>query len=321
MENNPGLENINERVSAVRLRILEIIKGLIENNKLTMEQLQIEEGAIINQLKTLPLNEQQLLNFKRKYDLYNQFYTYLLQKRAESGIQKASAVSNARILDPARYDQLALVGSDPMTIFLIALGLGLLLPAVFLILRDVFDNRIRERDDILNNTTIPVIGNIGHAPEARLLPAKEHTHSPFTESLRRIRTSLAFALKEENQKVVIVTSSISGEGKTFAAANLATVIAMNNQKVLLIGCDLRKPSLHRLFNASNEVGITSFIIGDKDLKEITFKTDVENLYLMPSGPVPPNPAELLETSRRLFLVKVVLSREKLSALMELEVLF
>jgi len=94
------------------MRIIEIVKGLIENNRLTQEQIQTEEQAIIVQLKTLPVNEQQLVNIKRKYDLYNQFYTFLLQKRAEAGIQKASAISNARVLDPARYDQLVPVGSD-----------------------------------------------------------------------------------------------------------------------------------------------------------------------------------------------------------------
>ncbi|MBN1186716.1 MAG: polysaccharide biosynthesis tyrosine autokinase [Bacteroidales bacterium] len=297
MDNNPGLENINERIKAVRLRILEIINGLIENNSLTLKQLGTEEDAIINQLKTLPISEQQLLNITRRYDLYNEFYTYLLQKRAESGIQKASAVSNARILDPARYDQLIPVGNNRMIILFIALALGIFIPAGILILRDALDNKIRERDDIVNKTDIPIIGTIGHAVDVGLLPAKIDPKSSFTETLRRIRTNLSFALKEKDQKVVMVTSSISGEGKTFTAANLATIIAMNNQKVLLVGADLRKPTLHRIFNVSNEIGITSYIIGEKEIQDIIFQTDIDNLFLIPAGPVPPNPAELLETKR------------------------
>lgn len=294
-ENNPGLTSINDRIRAVRLRIIEIIKGLIENNQLTMEQLETEEQAIINQLKTLPLSEQQLLNITRKYDLYNEFYTYLLQRRAESGIQKASAVSNARILDPARYDQLVPVGTKRMNLLLMALALGLLIPAGILLLTDVLDSRIRERDDILNNTDIPIIGTIGHATNAGILPVKDDLKSSFTETLRRIRTNLTFALKDKDQKMIMVTSSISGEGKTFTAANLATIIAMNNQKVLLVGCDLRKPALHKIFNITNDIGITTFIIGEKELNEIVFQTNIDNLFLMPAGPVPPNPAELIET--------------------------
>ena len=297
MENNPGLEYINDRIKSARLRIMEIIKGLIENNELTLEQLKTEEEAIIIQLKTLPLNEQQLLNISRKYDLYNQFYTYLLQKRAESGIQKASAISNARILDPARFDQVVQVGSKGMNVLLIALVLGLMMPAIVLLLYTLLDNKIRERDDIVNNSDIPIIGTIGHSLDASILPTKAVQNSAYTESLRRIRSNLAFALKEDGQKVIMVTSSISGEGKTFTAANLANIIALNNQRVLLVGCDLRKPALHRIFKTDNNVGITDYIIGEKELNEIIFPTEIDNLFLIPAGTIPPNPAELLETDR------------------------
>jgi len=292
---NPGIENINDRIQGVRLRILEIIKGLIENNDLTREQINTEEQAIISQLKTLPLNEQQLLNIKRKYDLYNQFYTFLLQKRAEAGIQKASTISNVRILDPARNDQLVETGGDKRIELLIAILLGLFIPGGIILLRDLLDNRIREREDITHRTDLPIIGLIGHAEDKNLIVSGVSSTSGFTESLRRIRTNISFALRKEDQKVILVTSSISGEGKTFSAANLATIIALNNKKVCLLGCDLRKPTLHRSFNIKNDTGVTSFIIGQKTIKEVSFKTTIKNLEIIPAGPVPPNPAELIET--------------------------
>ncbi len=133
----------------------------------------------------------------------------------------------------------------------------------------------------------------------------ENPKSSFTESLRRIRTNLAFALKDKDQKVIMVTSSISGEGKTFTAANLATIIAMNNKKVLLIGCDLRKPALHSLFNTTNDTGITSYIIGEKEVQELSFRPILKILFLLPAGPVPPNPAELIETDRMKLLIEQV----------------
>jgi len=302
---NPRLESINTRILSIRLRIIEIVKGLLENNRLRMEQLDTEEQAIINQMKSLPLNEQQLLNIMRKYDLYNQFYTYLLEKRAEAGIQKASTLSNARILDPARYDQLMPIGSDKRVNLLVGLLLGLLIPVGALTLRNILDNRIREREDITENTNIPIIGIIGHASNADILPVNEDPSSSFTESLRRIRTNLAYAQREKEQKVIMVTSSISGEGKTFCAANIAAVIAMNRRKVLLIGCDLRKPTLHRIFNISNESGLTSFIIGNKTLQEVIIPTNIEHLFLIPAGPVPPNPAELIETEEMRSLFEAV----------------
>jgi tyrosine-protein kinase Etk/Wzc len=293
--NNPGLESINARIQSIRLRIVEIVRGLIENNQLTMEQLNTEEKAIIEQLKKLPLNEQQLLNIKRKYDLYNQFYTFLLQKRAEAGIQKASTISNVRILDPARHDQLIPIGSDKKAVIMLALLFGVLLPAGIIFLRDLLDSRIREIEDITNNTSLPIIGIIGHSTQGETLIGGKNNNTAFTESLRRIRTNLQFMLRNEDQKVIMVTSSISGEGKTFTATNLATIFAMNNKKVLLVGCDMRRPALHRIFNVGNTMGLSSVIIGKKKIEECVYATSIENLSLLPSGPVPPNPAELLDT--------------------------
>ncbi len=177
---------------------------------------------------------------------------------------------------------------------IVALFIGLL-PAVIIILRDLLDNKIREREDITNHTDIPIIGVIGHSLKGGVLIAKEQPNSSFTESLRRIRSNLQFILRDTNQKVIMVTSSVSGEGKTFSATNLASILAINNKKVLLIGCDLRKPTLHRIFNIKNDNGLSSMIIGKKTLEECIMETSIQNLFLLPSGPVPPNPAELLET--------------------------
>nr|MDA3821977.1 polysaccharide biosynthesis tyrosine autokinase [Bacteroidales bacterium] len=300
---NPGVENINERINGTRIRILGIVDGLMDNNTLTLGQINTEEEAIMKQLKTLPLNEQQLLNIKRKYDLYNQFYTFLLQKRAEAGIQKASTISNIRVLDPARYDQLIPIGNNKKMNLLMAIMAGLLVPASIFILRDLLDNKIHEREDITNHTDIPIIGIIGHSTQGGTLLAKEHPNSSFTESLRRIRSNLQFMLRDANQKVIMVTSSVSGEGKTFTATNMATIFAMNNKKVLLIGCDLRRPALHRIFNIKNNNGLSSVIIGKKTLEECIVETSIQNLSLLPSGPVPPNPAELIETNEMHLLFK------------------
>jgi capsular exopolysaccharide synthesis family protein len=180
---------------------------------------------------------------------------------------------------------------------------GVMLPAIIIILRDVLDKRINEREDISNNTSIPIIGVIGHSIQGRKLIAKEQPNSSFTESLRRIRSNLQFMLRETDQKVIMVTSSVSGEGKTFTATNLATVFAMNNKKVLLIGCDLRRPALHKIFNVKNHDGLSSIIIGIKTVEECLVETTIQNLTLLLSGPIPPNPAELLETKemKQLFI--------------------
>lgn len=295
LKNNPSLDNIDDRIKGLRNRLLEIVNGLIENTRLLLEQVEIEEKEIYNQLKTLPPSEQQLLNIKRKYDLYNQFYTFLLEKRAEAGIQKASTISNVRILDPSRIDQLIPVGNDKNTMLFMALLIGFLTPLSIIFFNSLLDNRIKDRSDIENKTDIPIIGIIGHAQNTDVLPVLENPKSEFSEALRRIRANLSFILRKKENSTIMVTSSVSGEGKTFTAANLAAILALNNKKVLLIGCDLRKPALHKVFGISNEKGITSYIVGEENLQNIVFSTAVENLSVMPSGPIPPNPAELLET--------------------------
>ncbi len=297
MNENPGLDNINQRISGVRKRLLEVIDGLINNNNLVKRQLNTEEQAVLNQLKTLPVNEQQLLNIRRKYDLYNQFYTFLLQRRAETGIQKASTISNVRLIDQARYDQLVQVGNDKMIIIIFAIILGLLIPSSFFLLKDIFDTRIKERGDITNRSTIPILGIIGHSEDPVGLPIKDRPNSPFAESLRRIRTNLQFILREPQDKVIMVTSSVSGEGKTFIAANLSAIFAINNKKVLLVGCDLRRPSLHKVFGVDNSIGLSSYIIKKNSLEDCILDTRIANLKVLLAGPVPPNPAELLETTQ------------------------
>ncbi len=294
-QNNPGLENINERIRAARLRILEIVQGLIYNNNLILDQITTEENSVLEQLKTLPLNEQQLLNIKRKYDLYNEFYTYLLQKRAEAGIQKASTISNVRVIDKARYDQLLQVGNDKLLIIIIAIFVGLILPTIVFILWDLLDTRIREREDITSKSSIPILGIVGHSPNQNHLPIITAPNSSFAESLRRIRSNLQYLLREPEHKVIMVTSSVSGEGKTFIAANLAAIFAMNNKKTLLIGCDLRRPSLHKIFDLENEIGLSTLIINKATFNECIVNTQINHLDILVSGPIPPNPSELIET--------------------------
>jgi len=302
-QDNPGLQSINMQIRATRIRILEIIDGLINNNKLILDQILIEEQSVLDQLKSLPLNEQQLLNIKRKYDLYNQFYTFLLQKRAEAGIQKASTISNVYVIDQAMYDQVTQIGSDKKVILLFAVLLGILLPGVVLFLKDLLDNKVRDREDITSKSSIPVIGIVGHSKYADKMPLIDAKNSAFAESLRTIRTNIQYFLRDPKDKVIMVTSSVSGEGKTFIAANLSAIFAMNNKRVLLVGCDLRRPSLHTVFEVDNKSGLSSVLIGDKTLEECTFETSIENLFLLPAGPIPPNPAELIETKEMIVFFK------------------
>ena len=161
----------------------------------------------------------------------------------------------------------------------------------------MFNSKITDLKELERLRNCTVIGTIGHNIKQSDIPVFENPKSAIAESFRSLRTNLQYILREKNEQIILITSTISGEGKTFCAVNLATILSMSNKKVLLMGMDLRKPKLHKLFNLSNEVGLSNYLIGQAKSEEIVLETNIKNLFILPSGPVPPNPAELLETEK------------------------
>lgn len=302
---NPSLAQLNSRIQNSRDKILEIVDGLIYNNKLAWRQIDIEEEHIEDQLLQLPVSEQELLNYQRKYEVINQFYKFLLEKRAEAGIQKASTVSAVRILDEASTYTISTTGTKQSLLYLIALVLGLVAPMGIIFFVDYFDNRIKDQNDVEDNTQLPILGVVSHNITKNQIPVYEKPGSAFSESFRHIRTNLQYYLREPEKKVIMISSTISGEGKTFIAMNLATILAMNNKKVLICGFDLRRPSIHKIFNINNNAGISTYFAGKSSLEEIIHNTNIDGLDAMIAGPTPPNPAELLETDQMKHLMENV----------------
>jgi len=266
-------------------------------NDINQQKLNQEIAVIEKEINRLPQNERSLVNIEREYKLNNELYTFLLEKRAEAGITKASNVSKNKVLDVAIAQNAQQQTPKRSQNYLIALVLGLGIPGGIILLFEFFNNKIEDKKDIERNTRIPVIGTIGHNDSHHSVPVYIDPKGSLAESLRSLRTNLQYVLREKDQKVVMITSTISGEGKTFAAVNLAAIMAMGNRKVLLVGLDLRKPSLHRIFETPNETGLSTYLIEQTEYDQIIKTTYIENLYLAPSGPIPPNPAELIETKR------------------------
>jgi capsular exopolysaccharide synthesis family protein len=167
------------------------------------------------------------------------------------------------------------------------------LPVMFLLLVNFFDYRIRTQDDVEKNTQLPIVGNIMHSAEATELAVFENPKSNISESFRDLRTNLEFMLTGDQAKVISIHSTNPGEGKSYNATNLATIIAMNDKKVLLIGADMRKPKLHITFNLGNKQGLSTYLIGYDTFEQIVFPTTIPNVSVITSGPIPPNPAEIL----------------------------
>jgi len=171
--------------------------------------------------------------------------------------------------------------------------LGIALPLGFILLMNSLDDRIRSQEDIENKTKIPILGNIIHDDTNSAVIVSENPKSVIAESFRTLRTNLQFMLSGPGSKIISIHSTNAGEGKSFMAVNLATILSMNNKKVLLIGADVRKPRLHQVFKISNEHGLSTYLIGYDTIEQVIFPTSIKNLSLLPSGPIPPNPAEIL----------------------------
>lgn len=302
---NPSLLILNKEIDLIRQSLDENLKTLVANSQIEVQSLSSRMDKVKAQLARMPKNEQKLNNMKRNFDLNNELYTFLLKKRAEAAIAKASNVSDSQIIDPARLSTIVKTKPNIAINLLIGLLLGLGLPFLIIILREFFNDNIQSKEELRKNTQLPILGTIIHNRYENLLPVFHHPRSSISESFRTLRTNLNYVVPDQPCKIIGIHSTMPSEGKSFASVNLATIIAMNNKKVLLIGADMRKPQIDNIFDLENTVGLSTYLVRYNKWQEIIQESKIKNLDCVSSGPIPPNPAELLENGRlKLFLEKI-----------------
>jgi len=294
---NPGLEQLDIRVENLRQSLIEKVNSLVDANAIAQKQLKNRINEVEAEMARLPVNERLLIGFERDFGLIDKMYTYLQEKRAEAAIARASNIPDNKILDYAMAQNATMIKPKEQINYLIALLAGLALPLIIMMIYDFFNDRLVDLKEISRRTRVPVVGTLGHNRYETEMPTIDKPKSTLTESFRGLRTNLQYLLREPDKKVVLVSSTVLGEGKTFTAANLAAITAVTGKKVLLVGLDLRKPKLHRLIGYAGVVGVSTYLIGQSNIDDIVFPSQVENLYFAPSGPIPPNPAELLGTPK------------------------
>lgn len=283
---------------------MEAIKKVLLENIATAKTALQYDMAMVNSkisetestIKQLPDDQQELIKIKRKYDLSDNIYSTFLQKRSEADIVKAANLSDIHFIDPAKDIGGGLIGPRTSVNYVLALFLGLLIPLLFVFAIFFINNSIQNTEDISKLTQIPLIGVIGLSKEINDLAVYNKPKSALSESFRAIRSSLQFLYKQQKldgAKTLMITSSVSGEGKTFCTLNIATVFALSEKKTVIIGLDLRKPKLFDEFNLTNEVGVVNYLIKQKTVDEIINHTQIPFLDVITSGPIPPNPAEMI----------------------------
>jgi tyrosine-protein kinase Etk/Wzc len=304
---NLYLQGVESQIENIKSTILENIQNSLETSTITLDDLNERLSEITREIQKLPGTERQLIGIERKSNVYDAIYTYLLEKRAEAQIARASNSSDIEIIDPARPLNPSPVAPNKKVNYILALFASLAITVGFVILKDFFDTKLREAENIKDFDNMPNLGTIantkiyGRSKEI----GEGDDNSMLAEAFRDIRANLVFFATQNPIKVITITSSVSGEGKTFTAKNLASVLTMNNKKVVLVDFDLRKPQIHKEFNLQNSLGVSSFLINACNLEDIYLKTSIENLDVITAGPKPPNPSELVTSVNTSTLIEIL----------------
>lgn len=293
-EDNPIIKSMQEDLAREKSRIFQNIQTAKTNLAVKYSSIAAIESKSANQLANLPPIDKGLQEIFREQQVKVNIYTFLLQKREEIALQKTLATPTARLIDnPSGQGPVA---PRIMTIYGIAILIGFLLPALLIFIRRLLFPIFKDSDDLERVTDIPILGEICLSDKKdKKLVVSEGDTSPIVEMFRLARNNIQFAITDNDKKVILVTSSLSGEGKTFIASNIALSFALTGKRTVVLGMDIRRPVLAHLFKLSNDEGVTTFLSGQCDniLDLVHVSDENENLYVIPGGPVPPNPNELL----------------------------
>ncbi|KAB6269786.1 polysaccharide biosynthesis tyrosine autokinase, partial [Bacteroides xylanisolvens] len=294
-ENNPTIINLDTSIRAMKMNVDVTLDRTLQGLLITKADLDREASRFSRRINEAPGQERQFVSIARQQEIKSGLYLLLLQKREENAITLAATANNAKIIDDAIADEIP-VSPKGKIIYLVALVLGVGIPVGVIYLINLTKFRIEGRSDVEKLTSIPIVGDIPLTDEKQgAIAVFENQNNLMSETFRNIRTNLQFML-ENDKKVILVTSTVSGEGKSFISANLAISLSLLGKKVIIVGLDIRKPGLNKVFNIPRkEVGITQYLANpEKNLMDLVQLSDVsKNLYILPGGTVPPNPTELL----------------------------
>ena len=294
-ESNPAIVNLTTSIRAMRSNIQTTLDATLKGLEITKADLIREASRYSRRISDAPTQERQFVSIARQQEIKSGLYLMLLQKREENAIVLAAIANNAKIIDEAQADSTP-ISPKRMTIYLAALVFGIGIPVGVIYLIGLTKFKIEGRADVEKLTSLPVVGDIPLADEKTgAIAVFENQNNLMSETFRNVRTNLQFML-ENGKNVILVPSTVSGEGKSFISANLAISLSLLGKKVVIVGLDIRKPGLNKVFNLpKKEYGITQFLTNSTvNLMDLVHHSDInKNLYILPGGTVPPNPTELL----------------------------
>lgn len=306
-EKNVFYAKYTRDIENVKVAIDEVVKNMRASMNIQKEDLNRRLKEVEDQIELLPEKELEMIGIERDYRMNDSYYTLFLQKKAEAQILKASNTPDNNILDKARVLNVTNEGNRSRNT-MIFLVMGLLIPAAFVVVKELLNNTVQSNKDVEKYSVFPLIGTVRHTSSESPFIVSNNPRSSFTEMFRIIRTRVEFLARRKSNITVMVTSSESGDGKTYFSINMACVYAMANPKTLLIDMDIRKPSIYNRLGCQNNIGLSNYLANQCELDEIIVRPQGAEFDFITAGTVPPNAGELIRSERLAEMMKILRER-------------
>lgn len=296
--NNTVLKAMNDQIDALRSNVRKSVDQALASLRIKRNQAAAQENLSSSELGNVPTQEREFRQLYRQQSIKNELYTFLLQKREENALVLAATTPKGKIIDKA-YAFSEPVAPKKAAVLFIAILLGLAIPFMILYIKHIFTTKFSTVDELGEIAKVPVLGEICHNRHHDTLIVREGKTYSIVELFRLVRNNIQFMLPGKDDKVLLVTSSISGEGKSFVSLNLAASFALLNKKVALVGMDIRDPKLAQYLSIKPSPGVTTYLAKEEiSIDDIVqHSSDIDGLDIYVSGPIPPNPSELLLSKR------------------------
>lgn len=296
-EGNPLLKEAEDRIETLRLSIIENLRNIKSATNVTIGRLRNITSVSETQLREMPGKMKELSEIKQEVETYLGLYKYLQEKKEETEISRESIIPNSQVVDKA-VPTSEPVSPNRNTIQILAILVGLGLPALAIFVMEVLNDKITSRFDIEKITAAPIVGEIGHSFQVNALVVNSNTRGMVAEQFRIIRSNLQYILSNKEKSVILTTSSMSGEGKSFISTNMGAVLALAGKKTVMLEFDIRKPKLLSNLGMKKGEGISNYLVGKAKLEDLIRPVpEHDNLFVLGCGPIPPNPSELLLDKR------------------------
>lgn len=305
---NQLIKNMDAALEKIRGDLGQALRNVRQSYEIVINNLQRQTEQNQSQLKGVPGKTMALLNIQRQQKILEDLYSFLLMKRLETAISSAATVSNSKVIEPAAasYEP---ISPNKKSIYMLHLIIGLLIPVGVVAAIELLRDRVTGRADIEKRTQAPILGEIGHSETDQTLVVAQNSRRFVAEQFRIIRSNLQYVVNKKERPVILVTSSFSGEGKSFISTNIGAVLALTGKSTVIMEFDIRKPKIVAGLDLKRKMGITNYIIGKARFDELILPVQgVDNLFVIPCGPIPPNPAELLLDSKMDELMEEVRNR-------------